>query len=136
MTRDERTPTVQYEESSSCDCGRALAPDASKYWRHRWTYYSRRGPTIVLARCCAPCCDAVLALLEAEADGRRYSEVKFDEPCNCGRATLRAFDYLRCFHCAREWRMLDRETAELRHIQRLLKRLRKVAHADENRRAA
>lgn len=122
----------QYPECYDCN---GPLPEHRR-WKYLWTIYSRRRETIQLGPVCAACCDAALALIDAEVEGRRFSRVSVVERCVCGRPSVGALRHTSCVSCWRESRMLDRRMAEVRHISRLIKSLRGAAHDAESRRAA
>ena len=116
-------PRLEFHEREDCwICGNATNPGS---WIKRGTHIQRNVEIISLVQTCRVCEQIEEAMIEAEIESRRYTEIELEDRCICGRAIHSLLGS--CVTCWRERRMIDKKLRELKLTRDIMRQLRRSA---------
>ena len=114
-------PRLEYLEREDCwICGHATD---SASWVNRGTHFVRNIENIILVQVCCLCARFEEAMIEADIESRRYTEVELQERCICGRVIHSLLGT--CVMCWRERRMISKELRELKLTRAVMLELKR-----------
>ena len=128
MAKNDLTTAPRLEYFKSKDCWFCDGSADPKLWVKLQTHIYRNVEIISLVQTCRVCELFEQAMVEADIESRRYTEVEL-ERCICGRVVHSSLGF--CVLCWRQRRMISKELRELkltRDIMRQLRRRAKEAH--------
>ena len=115
-------PRLEYLKRD--DCWYCSSPTDPLSWSNHGTHIQRNVEIISFVQLCRICGLFEQAMIEAQIESRRYTEVEL-ERCMCGRTIHSSLGF--CVSCWRQRRMISEELRQLKLTRDIVRELRRRA---------